>query len=447
MTRIISIFAVLLAAIASLATAHAAPAQRFFATMPFAETPFTDVTGIHPMSEVEAQTRKHFRFTYDAEGRVTRVAFMQGDEVVALNDSANYYFFAPQLVISYEEGIERRQFLDIHGNRITVAGDVFEEEYEFDARGYRKQLTFKGMDGQPVANSWDVVRYEWQLLDDGELIEKRYRFDGELAELRGGFPFYEVRFQFGPNGFLSLMRNFGLESELAMNSMNAAQDRLEYNAAGDLLSWNVLDVEGRYSRGNGPNVARGLLERDSRGYEIAEHYQDEHGNPIENAYGFAFTRKKNDRFGNLVEATNHELGGGALMVSSSRGYAGYRAIFDEAGRNRLVVEFFDANREPVVRAGRSYARIRSEFDAHDNEIATNYEDMDGALVNREDTGFARIERDYDERGRLVESRFLDAQGQLVDHSRAGYAVERRTYGDHGVAVMMVRLTADGEVHS
>lgn len=418
---------------------------QYFATLPFRETPFSTLKGIHPISAEEARTRKHFKFEYDTEGRPVRVSFMQGERVVNLNNSANYYFFAPQLRIEYGAKTETRSFFDKHGNRIAVSGDVFQELYRLDERGYRRSLEFYDVDGKPAENSWGVARYEWTLLDDGSVVEKRYGFDGELAELRDGFPFYEVRFQYGPNGWLALMQNYGTESELTMNELNAAQDRLEYAENGDLLSWNVLDVDGNYSVGNGPGVAKGVIERNAEGYEIIERYENAKGEPITNNYGFSYTRKLNDRFGNQIEGSNYSLDGSQLMNSEGRGYAGWRAIYDENGRNRIMLEFFDVERQRIVRGDRGYYTIRFVFDESDNEIAVHYEGVNGELVNANDTGLAKIERDYDSRNRLTETRYLDKNGTLVNHARTGYAVEKLTYGDdHGVPDSVTRHLANGE---
>lgn len=418
---------------------------QYFATLPFRETPFSTLKGVHQISVEEAKTRKHFRFEYDADGRPLQVSFMQGAKVVDLNDSANYYFFAPQLKIKYGANTETRSFFDKHGNRIVVTGDVFQELYHMDERGYRRSLEFYGVDGKNVENSWGVARYEWMLLDDGTVVEKRYGFDGELAELRGGFPFYEVHFHYGPKGWLALMQNYGLEGKLTMNKLNAAQDRLEYAANGDLLSWNVLDVNGNYSVGNSPGVAKGVMVRNAEGYEIIERYENEKGERITNNYGFSYTRKVNDRFGNRIEASNYTLDGSQLMNSEGRGYAGWRAMFDENGRNRILLDFIDVERQRTVRGDRGYYTIRFEFDENDNEIAVYYEGANSKLVNANDTGVAKIERDYDKRNRLTETRYLDKDGALVDHASAGYAVEKRTYGDdHGVPESVTRYKASGK---
>ena len=369
---------------------------------------------------------------------------MQGEKVVDLNDSANYYFFAPQLKIEYGAKTETRAFFDKHGNRIAVSGDVFQELYRLDERGYRLSLELYNVAGEPVENSWGVARYEWTRLDDGSVAEKRYGFNGELVQLRGGFPFYEVRLHYGPNGWLALMQNYGVNGELTMNELNAAQDRLEYTANGDLLSWNVLDVDGNYAVGNGPGVAKGIMERDAEGYEIIERYQNAEGEPITNNYGFSYTRKVNDRFGNRTEGSNYTLDGSRLMISEGRGYAGWRAIYDENGRNRIKIEFFGAERQPVVRGDRGYYAIRFVFDENDNEIAVHYEGASGELINAIDTGVAKIERIYDNRNRLTETRYFDKSGMLVNHSEYGYAVQKRAYGDaHGVPDSVTRYLTNG----
>ena len=421
----------------------AAPPAQYFAALPFRETPFAPLVGVHPMSAAEAAKRNHFRFEYDRRGRPVRVSFRLGDELRDLNDTANYYFFSPLLEIEYGRDRETRRFFDRRGNRIAADGDVFEEVYTIDARGYRRALQFYDMAGAPAENSWGVARYEWNILDDGAVIEKRFDLEGDQAQLRANFPFFELRLHYGPGGWLSLMQNYGHEGALAMNALNAAQDRLEYAANGDLLAWNVLDTDGAAARGNGPDVARGIIGYDKHGYATSERYEDETGAPIESAYGWAHTKAKYDAFGNRIERANYSLDGKRLKVSVSRGYAGYRAIFDANGLYRKRIEFFGAAGEAAARRGRGYARISFVHDSQGNETAVRYEDDKGALVEREDTGFAVIKRAFDDRGRLVETRFTNAAGELVDHLRDGYAIERREYGEHGTPRATRRFTKDG----
>ncbi|MEM9616906.1 MAG: hypothetical protein AAF936_03005 [Pseudomonadota bacterium] len=416
---------------------------QYFANLPFRETPFSPLVGTHAITEKEAKTRKHFRFEYDAQRRPIRVAFMQGEKVVGLNDNANYYFFAPKLEISYDENTETRVFFDKHDNRIAVTGDVFREVYQLDERGYRHSLEFFNHHGDPVENSWGVARYEWTLLDDGEVIEKRFNFKNELQELRSGFPFYEVRFHYGPDGWLALMQNYGHEGRLTLNDLNAAQDRLDYAANGDLLSWNVLDENGKPSRGNGPGVARGILERNEYGYDVVERYENEHGEPIKNAYGWSYSYSTYDRFGNYVDRTNYALDRKTLLKVDNRGYAGYAYTYDRHGRNRLLITFFDENRLPARREGRGYYAIRSVYDNNDNEIETRFETANGKLINREDTGFAIVKRTFDSRGRLLQRSYHDTAGEIVNHRVTGIAIEEYVYGDYGIALSTTRYASDG----
>lgn len=415
---------------------------RYFTALPFRETPFDPLRGIHEITAEEARVRHHFRFDYDARGRPVRVAFMSGGRIITLNDTASLYFPTPRVDIEYQPGREIRTFYDRHGNRILSDGPVFSHVFEMDARGHYRSLAFFGVDGAPAENSWGVNRYEWRIEDDGTLAERRFNRAGAQVELRAGFPFYEIRLHYGANGWLALMQNYGTEGRLTTNNLNAAQDRIEYSTAGDFLSWTVLDEAGGVARGNSPNVARGIMERDRHGYDVAERYEDENGAPIASAYGWSFTRGVFDRHGNRIERANYTLDGRELMISETRGYAGYTAEFDRYG-NRTSIAFFGAAREPILPPEVGYHRATVEYDAQGNAVRVRYLGLDGQLIEPESTGVAMIEQVFDDRGRRTEQRLLDRAGNPVNERRAGFAVERRTYGEHGVPTEIAWFTADG----
>ncbi|MEZ6023561.1 MAG: hypothetical protein R3C16_09185 [Hyphomonadaceae bacterium] len=184
------------------------------------------------------------------------------------------------------------------------------------------------------------------------------------------------------------------------------------------------------------------MERDAFGLEIVERYEDEHGAPIESAYGWGFTRSVYDRFGNRVERANYTLDGAHLQVSEERGYAGYRAEYDARGLNQTRVSFFDAARRPVMRAGQGHHQVSYVYDNRGNRVRQRYEDARGRLFNRLDNGIAQIAYEYDGRNRLTQTRYLDASGATVANAN-GVAVEQRTYADHGVPIAVTRFDVQG----
>ncbi|WDI30970.1 hypothetical protein PUV54_13500 [Hyphococcus flavus] len=417
----------------------------YFATLPFRETPFAPLSGIHRLTEADAAQRNHFRFEYDRKGRPIRVAFMLGDLVREVNDAANYYFYTPVVEISYGPSTETRIFFDKHGNRINANGDVFREQYTLDKNGYRKELTFYDHKDEPSANSWGVVRYEWSILDDGEVIEKRFDTEGNLAPLRASLPFYETRLHYGYAGWLSVMRNYGLEGKLVLNELNAAQDMLEFNANGDIMSWNVLDVNGDLIDGNSPRIARGIMEKNEFGYDISERYENAAGERVMNAYGRTYNKTTYDEFGNYLERGNYTLDGSSLLINEQRGYAGFRYEYDPSGHNRISLELFDENKKGVANATSGFARVEYDYDQQGNMIEIRFLTTDGVLMDRNDTGLAIIQHEYDSRGRRIETRYLNAKGVLTNDARTSIAVTRREYGDHGVPTRVTNYNADMEL--
>jgi len=417
---------------------------QYFATLPFRETPFAPQRGIHPMTAEMAANRNHYRFDYDGCGRVTWIRFRLGETVRDLNDTANYYHHAPQVEVQYRDGKEIRRFFDRHGNGIRSDGDVFTEVYTLDEHGYPERLDFFDEDGQPAANSWGVVRYEWLRREDGVVVETRHAADGSLLPLRPGLPFYTVHFHYGADGWLAVMRNVDAEGNPVVNELNAAQDRLEYTAAGDLLSWNVLDAEGRPAEGNGPAVAHGIIERDAYGYESVERYADASGAAMHSVYGFGYTRASYDRFGNRIERANYTLDGTQLQARDV-GYAGYRMEFDPTGLMRTSLELFDETGAPVARADQGWARTEFDHDADGNVIEIRYLDTDGAVIARHDTGYARVLKTYDGRGRLIAREYVDAAGNPVEDRQTGVARIAYTYGEFGFADAVQRFDLNGEV--
>jgi hypothetical protein len=288
-----------------------------------------------------------------------------------------------------------------------------------------------------------VARFEWEVRGDGVVIERRFAADGSPAIMRPGLPFYETHLHYGPGGWLALMSNRDANGALVRNDLNAAQDRIDVDIRGGVLGWNVLDETGALVRGNAIQVARGVIERDERGYEITERFEDETGAPIESAYGWAYTRASYDRFGNRNARANYTLDGRTPLVSARRGYASYRATFDASGRNRTRLAFFGADDAPAVVAGRGYAEVRMAYNARDNLIATTFHGLNGEPIARADTSVARIAHIYDTRGRRIETRFLDLAGALTNDLATGYAREERAYGAHGVPTSVRRFSADG----
>lgn len=387
----------------------------YFAQMPFRESPFADLRGIYPISRQKSDTYNHFRFEFDSQDRPVEISFRLGDRIRNLNLAANVLTFAPVTRIEYDNGRETRTFHDAHMNRMTVNGSVYTEVFEYDADGNRKSLEFLGIDGEAVESDWGIARYSWRISKDGTVTENRFNLQNEPIEIRPGFPFFCLKLHYDQNGWLTLMENYGKDCDtLTTNELNAAQDKLQYTASGDMYAWNVYDASDQRSVGNGPRVARGVRGFDSLGQEIIEFYEDEFGNLMTNAYGWTHAKTEFDLNGNMIGRLNYGLEGKPAL-NEQLGFAGYRMQFDETGMNRLLLNYVDAQGNPAVHRVRGYYLVRTHYDDSGNPILTRFEGIDGEIVNRLDNGVGIIERHYDGLGRLNRVELFNKDHQPVRH--------------------------------
>lgn len=221
------------------------------------------------------------------------------------------------------------------------------------------------------------------------------------------------------------MENYGHDCKgLTLNSLNAAQDKLQYNADGGLFAWNVYDDKLQRAKGNSPQVARGLLELDGLGHSVREHYQDEKGNGISNAYGWTDSRARFDKHGNMISRFNHDISG-KLQNNPRLGYAGYELSYDQQSLNRLSLRYFDEKGIPVIHKLRGYHQVKTEYNASGLRQTLTFLDVDGSPVNRKDTCVASMHYEYDEKQRVKSISLYDDKNQLVIHCRQGW--QRRSY--------------------
>lgn len=398
--------------------------EAYYASLSFRESPYAGFRGVAPLTHDEAAARNHYRFVYRPDGRVAEIAFRLGDRLRPTNHTANHFFLAPLIRFRYGDGLEERTFFDHHGRPTAVRGEVYREVYTLDELGYRTRLHFEGRDGSRVENGWGIGSYHWRTEDDGRVVEWRKSLAGKAVPLRPGFDFGVIRLSYDVRGMVSLMQNIGRDGELVENDSGAAQDRLEYLPGGIHHAWNVLDAAGRPERGNGPDVARGIIERDRFGYETAIRYEDEDGEPIANAYGFIRSKTSYDRFGNWLSRAFYDAEGRPAPVEGL-GYQRYEFEWGADGRNLLSLQYLDADGRPVAHGRRGYSRVEMEYDDRGNQLRLRYLDAAGRPVARSDRDFATIERRFDDGGFLLEERFLDAAGRPVADRRTGCA--RRIY--------------------
>ncbi len=399
----------------------------YFTHMTFRETPFADLRGIYPITEEHSKDRNHYRFSYDASGRPVEVSFRLGDDIRNLNVSSNALNFAPVIRIKYEEGMEVRTFFDRFMNPILGNG-AFREVYEVDENGNRRSLRFYDVEDAQIESDWGIHTYEWSVDRRGTVTETRSDSHGEPVSIRPHFPFYCVKLHYDQQGLLALMENYGTTcEELTLNNMHAAQDKLQYNASGGFYAWNVYDAEEKRSVGNGPMVARGIMERDDLGHTTREYFEGVDGEMMTSAHGWTNTYASFDEHGNMIERFNHDATG-KRTNNPLLGYSGYVLTYNESGKHRTSLTYQNADSSPATHRARGFHSVRTEYDARGIRVRSRFEDSDGNLVNRKDFCAAVFEYAYDDNDRLVSMKLFDEELMPARHCNNGW--HEMTYHYH-----------------
>jgi hypothetical protein len=188
----------------------------------FRESPYAPYRGIHPIEPEEAEAVAHYDFSYDAQGRVTRIAYQIGDTPIGDNGVFDtFIWFAPEVRIAWEDGREVHTYYGRSGEQISAHGDVYRAVYTLDETGARTALEFFDESGAPSQNAWGVHRYSWRPSDDGHIFENRYDLAGEMVAMRPELEFYEIKLEYDRDGRLAFMRNCGRNGEPANNATGA----------------------------------------------------------------------------------------------------------------------------------------------------------------------------------------------------------------------------------
>lgn len=388
------------------------PVVYYYSTVTFVETPLTYLKGSIPLTKEEALQRNHYRFTYDELHRLTSISFYNGNTPRDPNHTANHFTLAHRMEFTYESGKEKINFYGIGGQQIDVMGGCREFVYELDDNGFRKSLHFANGESDKVENAWGIYRYQWTYLDDGGVIEDRFDKVGKPVSIRPGFKFFRLRLYFNSLGHIALMQNIDQDGNLTENGSGASQDRITMNAEGNFFQWEVLDNNSELEKGNGPNVAIGILEINKYGYEVGMEQRDEDNKPIYNHYGICRSRTDYDRFGNIVERRFYDEGNSP----SNHKFAGYHKLkikWDSTGNRRDSLSYYDVEDRPTEHHTRGYHMVKYTYNDDNLLEQISYLDAHGNLVNRKDTGVAYMEYGYDDNGQRSNVSLFDSTGKII----------------------------------
>lgn len=386
--------------------ALASGATEYFRRLPFRESPYAPLHGIHPISKEEAAHVKCFKFTYDEKGRPTQVEFLRKGKLFTVENSnrvlLNYFFRAPKIVIEYKEHKEIRRFYDQWNQPTWVSDGVYYEVFHYNKNGMRVRLEYLSRDSFPVEDHWGISTYEWRTDEEGRVAEIRRNLSGQQVRIRPEFEFYEVRLQYAENGYLERMYNYGREGRLTNNSTGVAYDQLTYDEQGNFLGWSVFNDQGEAVIGNAPMVHRGLHSYNANGYPITFQSFDTSGKRMNGSENAFVNRRIYNDTGDFLQSRFYDLKSEALVKDHP---AIIDFVLDENG-NVLVIAFKDHEERLMIPPGRSSAMLTRTYTPAGRLEKMTAWDADYQQL------FSMLHK-YDSAGRLIQVIRRDANDDLV----------------------------------
>lgn len=213
--------------------------------------------------------------------------------------------------------------------------------------------------------------------------------------------------------------------------------KIEYTTEGFEQFVRYTDRRGRPRRG--PDNAYGIYKTfNELGMVVTEESLAADGNSrMIDAHGNCGMEYERDALGNTRVARSFDTTGKPIAVKS--GYVGYKASFDDHGRQTEFAFFDEAGKPVVTKSG--YATALADYDQRGNQVKVRFFDENGNPGHKD--GYAVRHSKYDEHGNQVEEWYLDRNGQPIASAK-GYAKLMENYDADGNLIKVMFFKADGK---
>jgi hypothetical protein len=411
----------------------------------------------HPVEPKLIGKARVCRVTYDKQGRIVLVEYMSAGKPAYDNSSG-----ASKVKVEYQDGFERRTFLNTFGRLMTCNGGFTYERIKLDKEAHRGSMFFYDDAGDPTTDQSDVSRYQWEL-DDKGFITKEMPMNSDGARIANNDDVYEQRYKLNEKEQIVELRLLGKDGQLVGGSngiairkykwdndrhivevQNFGPDELQmlkgsarteigwdkhdyqteikyYDAKGKLLQIdrNTIDENGNvierahFDSPDHPKAEGVAVE--SYQYDVANHIThyvslDHDGKKINDDDSTAEQLFKYDDRENLLERTYKRADGTLGVDKSAGGFAIARFVYD-ARSHDLEDRYFDRNDKPMM-LPQGYSIVRRTFNANDDETETRYFDQLDRPVDK--GGIHRIVWTYDSAGKVLETHDFDITGNEVN---------------------------------
>ena len=218
------------------------------------------------MTAEEAKSVNNYKFTYNENAQLVSVEYNRNDSLLDYSSMG-----AAKITYTYEGDLQVKRFFN-EKNEPAKNGGASVYEFKLDADGMRVAMRFLDETGQPVENRNNIHNYVWTKLPDGMIKEVRYNLAEDSVIMNPFCPFYELRFSYDANGYVTRMANYDNDTFYNCTAENCGDIGVSYflfenNEHGDVESFSVHNTAGQLS-----NLYWGWAKRvsvyDANGYVI-----------------------------------------------------------------------------------------------------------------------------------------------------------------------------------
>ena len=319
---------------------------KYYRGLLFSETPWDWERGAYPLTAEEAKTINNYKFTMNENGQIISIEYNRNDTLLGYSGMG-----AAKITYTYEGDKQIKRFYT-EKNEPAKNGGASIFEYTVNEEGMRVALRFLDENSQPVENRNNIHNYVWKKLPDGMIQELRYNLAEEETIMNPFCPFYELRFNYDVNGYVTRMANYDNDTLYNCTAENCGDIGVSYflfknNEKGDLLEFSVHNVTGQMSNlywgwakrvnvvdANGYVVETSMYDQDDeflggKGVPVTQSVYDEHGAVIKRIAmdsnkniindpnsGVAITEFKYDEIGRRTETLRFDKDGNPVQSQS-----------------------------------------------------------------------------------------------------------------------------------
>ncbi len=346
--KITHLFLIMVAVI-GLSSCNSKPAKndseanvKYYRHLQFSETPWDLEQGTHPISADDAEKINNYKFTWNDNGQLVSVEYNRNG---VLLDYSNLR--AAKITYTYDGNKQIKHFYDGNGKQIKNGGaSVF--EYTLDNNGTRVAMRFLDENGEPVENTNKIHNYKWTKLDDEMIQELRYNLTGDEVIMNPFCPFYELRFSYDNNGYVTRMANYEEDTLYNCTAENCGDIGVSYfkfenNDNGDLLTFSVHNTIGQLS-----NLYWGWAKRknvvDENGYVIETTMYDQDDEYLAGK-NIPVTQNEYNEHGALIKSISMDENKN-VVNNPNNGVAIVEYKYDNEGRRTETLRY-DKDMNPI----------------------------------------------------------------------------------------------------